>query len=88
MLAGAPVAGSGVTVAGGAEAIDGDGEGCAPVAVVAGLGAGLVGSSGAITEGQLRLWWRLVQRLRNWEMRSKVARPLWHVPLGFCWGGS
>ena len=42
-----PVVGSGVTVAGGAEAMDGDGEGCEPVAVVVGLGAGVVGSSGA-----------------------------------------
>ena len=38
--------GSGAAVAGGAEAMDGDGEGCEPVAVVARLGAGAVGSSG------------------------------------------
>ena len=47
MLAGAPVAGSGATVAGGGEAMDGDGEGWEPVAVVAVLGTGLLGSSGA-----------------------------------------
>ena len=85
--------GSGATVAGGADAMDGDGEGCEPVAVVAEVGSwsggdpvmsqslrASGGTCGGVTEGQL--W------LCNWEMRSKVARPLWHVPLGFCWGGS
>ena len=47
MLTDAPAAGSGVTVVGGAEAMDGDGEGCETVAVVAGLGTGLLGSGGA-----------------------------------------
>ena len=43
MLSGMSVMGSGATVAGGADAMDGDGEGCEPVAVVARLGAGVVG---------------------------------------------
>ena len=37
----------GQTVAGGGEAMDGDGEGCETVAVVTGLGTGLLGSCGA-----------------------------------------
>ena len=41
-----PAAGSGVTVVGGAEAMDGDGEGCVTVAVAV-LGTGLLGSGGA-----------------------------------------
>ena len=44
MLSGLSVVGSGGAVAGGADAMDGDGEGCDPVAVVVMLGAGTVGS--------------------------------------------
>ena len=46
MLSVLSVEGSGGAVAGGADAMDGDGEGCDPVAVVAMLGAGTVGSIG------------------------------------------
>ena len=46
MLSGLSVSGAGSTVAGGADAIDGVGEGCDPVAVVAMFGVGTVGSIG------------------------------------------
>ena len=47
MLSGLSVAGSGGAVAGGADAMDGDGDGWEPVAEMVTLGAGAVGSDGA-----------------------------------------
>ena len=41
------VVGAGANVASGADAMDGDGEGCDPAVVVAMFGAGMVGSRGA-----------------------------------------